>query len=137
MPYQPSSSRTSQPHTFARVYSLCRLGIVFFTSKSCSRLAGKMNLLFRSLRANLMLAVWTSRRVSPRAKRVARKRSPGLDWRFGMTLHYRRAKSPAEAKTFEQRYESQPQSRVQCGNRSRKALESKMDHNDEHASHPA
>ena len=79
-----------------------------------------MNLLFRSLRANLMLAVWTSRRVSPRAKRVARKRSPGLDWRFGMTLHYRRAKSPAEAKTFEQRYESHPQSRAPCGNRSRK-----------------
>ena len=50
-----------------------------------------MNLLFRSLRANLMLAVWTSRRDSPRANRVARKRSPGLDWRFVMTLHYRLA----------------------------------------------
>jgi hypothetical protein len=57
-----------------------------------------MNLLFRSLRANLMLAVWTSRRVSPRAKRVARKRSPGLDWRFGMTLHYRLAMSRLKRK---------------------------------------
>jgi tRNA(Leu) C34 or U34 (ribose-2'-O)-methylase TrmL len=68
-----------------------------------------MNLLFRSLRANLILAVWTSRRVSPRAKRVARKRSPGLDWRFGMTLHYRPATFRLKRKTFEQRYESHPQ----------------------------
>ncbi len=96
-----------------------------------------MNLLFRSLRANLMLAVWTSRRVSPRAKRVARKRSPGLDWRFGMTLDYRRVKSPAEGKTFERRYESHPQSRARAGI-AHTALESKMDHNnDEHVRHPA
>jgi|SRR5439155_5112259 len=61
-----------------------------------------MNFLFRSLRANLRLAVWTSRRVSPRAKRVARKRSPGLDWRFGMTPHYRLCNVLAEAKTLRQ-----------------------------------
>jgi hypothetical protein len=68
-----------------------------------------MNLLFRSLCANLMLAVRTSQRVSPRANRVARKRSPGLDWRFVMTLHYRLCNVPAEAKTLWQKHESHRQ----------------------------
>ena len=57
-----------------------------------------MNLLFRSVRANFMLAVWISRSVSPRAQRVARKRSPGVDRYFGMTLDYRLAMSPLKRK---------------------------------------
>ena len=74
---------------------------MFFTSKSCRRLAGRMNLLFRSLRANFMLAMWTSRRVIPSAKRVARRRSPGLGRRFGMTLHYRLATSRLKRKHWD------------------------------------
>ena len=60
---------------------------MFFISRSWRRLGGKMNLLLRCFCANFSLAVWTSRRVIPRAERVARKRSPGLDRCFGMTIH--------------------------------------------------
>ena len=89
------------------------LGIVFFTSKSCRRLAGKMNLLFQSVRANFMLSVWTSRSVSPSAQRVARRRSPGLDRRFGMTLHYRLATSRLKRKRWSRGTRVMDKSRAQ------------------------
>lgn len=63
------------------------LGMVFLTSNSCRRLAGRINLLFRCFCAIFSLAAWTSRSVSPRAQRVARKRSPGLDRRFGLVFN--------------------------------------------------
>ncbi len=77
-----------------------------------------------------MLAVWTSRRVSPRANRAARKRSPGLDWRFVMTLPLSACNVPAEAKTLWQRHESHRQKPSSVGGTAHEAWESKMDHND-------
>jgi hypothetical protein len=91
-----------------------------------SGLAGRMNLLFRSLRANLMLAVWTSLRVSPRANRVARKRSPGLDWRFVMTLHYRLATCRLKRKRCGRGTRVIGKSRGPVGGTAHEAWESKM-----------
>jgi hypothetical protein len=91
-----------------------------------------MNRLFRRLRANFTLAIWTSQRVSPRAQRVARKRSPALDRRFGMTLHYRLATSRLKRKRRRRSTKVIDKAEPRGGGATHQALESKVGNNDEH-----
>src|SRR5258708_16048844 len=106
-------------------------------SKSWRRLAGRMNLLFLSLSANFMLAVWTSRSVSPRPKRVARKRSPGLDRCSAMTLHYRFATSRLKRKRWSRGTRVLDKAEPRGRRTTHQALESKVGHNDGHVRHSA